>query len=157
MKVSQLKSILQDLTQLDFVQFDGVPIPSHFHVTELGVVNKQFIDCGGMRRDEKYIVFQIWVVDDLNHRLLPQKLSKIIELSEVQFGDFDDLELEAEFQSDTIGRFGLEFRDGVFGLIAKQTDCLAKDNCGIPTEKAVPEFQDLLVSQSSCSPQSNCC
>ena len=31
-----------------------------FHITEVGQVNKRFIDCGGTKRDEKLISFQLF-------------------------------------------------------------------------------------------------
>jgi hypothetical protein len=40
-------------------------VPEHFHVTEVGVVTKDFIDCGGTVRHEKVANFQLWDANDL--------------------------------------------------------------------------------------------
>ena len=113
---------------------DGSLVPTHFHVTEVGKISTHFIDCVGTVRTENVANFQIWNADDYNHRLHPEKLNSIIELSERVLG-LEDLEVEVEYQAQTIGKFGLEF-DGInFLLTATQTVCLAKENCGIPQEK----------------------
>jgi len=130
MKLSNVKHELQNLERLQFMLPNGDLVPEHFHVTEVGIITKNFIDCGGTVRSESVVSFQLWQANDYDHRLAPQKLLKIIGLSEekLEIGDF---EVEVEYQSDTIGRYGLEFGGGAFHLTNKQTDCLAKDKCGI--------------------------
>jgi hypothetical protein len=122
----------------------------------VGKISKHFIDCGGTVRKENVANFQLWNADDYNHRLHPEKLIHIIELSEKILG-LEDLEVEVEYQSDTIGKFGLDF-DGVnFQLTTKRTDCLAKENCGVPKTKSRVRLSALTASQSSCTPGSKCC
>jgi len=155
MKLSQIK---QQLTQLDRIVFqlpDGNLVPSHFHVTEVGKITKRFIDCGGTVRNEEVANFQLWNADDYDHRLHPEKLLNIIELSE-KFLGIEDLEIEVEYQADTIGKFGLDFNGTNFLLTTKQTDCLAKDQCGIPAEKPKMKLSEL-QSANSCAPGSGCC
>lgn len=155
MKLSQIK---QQLTQLDRIAFqlpDGELVPNHFHVTEVGKITKRFIDCGGTVRNEEVANFQLWNADDYDHRLHPEKLLNIIELSEKVFG-IEDLEIEVEYQADTIGKFGLDFDGTNFLLTTKQTDCLAKDQCGIPAEKPKMKLSEL-QSANSCAPGSGCC
>src|SRR3954471_12977314 len=108
MKLSRLKEQLHSIRDLTFELPDGTLVPPHFHVTEVGQVNKHFIDCGGTVRKEKTVSFQLWEDGDLDHRLAPQKLNSIIALSENILG-VEDGEIEVEYQSDTIGRYGLEF------------------------------------------------
>ena len=155
MKLSEVKNALGSLAQIGFKLPDGSLVPSHFHVTEVGEITKHFIDCGGTVRHEKVANFQLWNANDYDHRLNPDKLLNIIELSEKVLG-MGDLEIEVEYQADTIGKYGLSF-DGVnFLLTTKQTDCLAKDNCGIPAEKPKLKMADL-TNQPCCSPDGNCC
>ena len=97
MKLSEVKVQLQNLDQLTFQLPDGSQVPSHFHVTEVGVVQKHFIDCGGTLRDEKVVNFQLWSSIDIDHRLHPQKLKDIIQLSE-KLLDMGDYEVEVEYQ-----------------------------------------------------------
>lgn len=154
MKISQVKDKLNELEQITFMLPDGELVPSHFHVTEVGKVSKHFIDCGGTVRTEEVANFQLWNADDYDHRLHPEKLLSIIELSE-KILTLGDLDIEVEYQAETIGKFGLDF-DGVnFLLTLKQTDCLAKDQCGIPAEKPKVRLSELQTT--SCDPNSGCC
>lgn len=157
MKLSELKAQLNGLDSLTFVQTNGDEVPAHFHVTEVGQVNKHFIDCGGTIRNEKVVNFQLWEANDFDHRLAPQKLRDIIDLSERKLG-LEDAEIEVEYQADTIGKYGLEFSNGKFVLTSKQTNCLASDHCGIPPEKMKVRLADMQTSsQSCCTPNSKCC
>lgn len=157
MKLSELKSILGSVTELNFLLPNGNIVPKHFHVTEVGQVNKHFIDCGGVVRNELAVNFQLWEAGDFDHRLAPQKLSNIIELSEKKL-NIKDAEIEVEYQSDTIGKYGLEYNGDNFLLTQKTTACLASDNCGIPEDKLKVKLSDLQnKDQSCCTPGSKCC
>jgi hypothetical protein len=153
MKLSEVKNRLHNLEQLDFYLPNAQKVESHFHVTEVGMVSKHFIDCGGVVRTEKVVNFQLWSDTDIDHRLEPKKLMNIIKLTEKVLG-IEDLEVEVEYQAETIGKYGLDFEDNHFVLTTKQTDCLAKDNCGIPQEKTKMKLSEV---QASCSPESGCC
>jgi hypothetical protein len=159
MKLSEVKTALATATEVQFILPDGSFVPEHFHVTEVGAIDKHFIDCGGVVRREKNVSFQLWNANDLDHRLKPQKLISIIELSE-RVLNVPDEEVEVEYQSGTIGKYGLDFQNGKFLLVAKQTACLASDNCGIPAEKQKVSLASLTpVAESSqcCGPNSKCC
>lgn len=149
MKLSEIKIILPNLENVVFQLENGTFVPEHFHVTEVGMINKNFIDCGGIIRHENIVNFQLWNANDVNHRLKPLKLLNIIKLSEQKLG-IEDLEIEVEYQADTIGKYGLKFENNIFILTNKQTDCLAKDNCGIPIEL-------LQIQNPSCTPGGGCC
>ncbi|WP_166961882.1 DUF6428 family protein [Yeosuana marina] len=153
-----LSQVKQHLSRLEYITFqlpNGELVPSHFHVTEVGKITKHFIDCGGMVRNEEVVNFQLWNANDYNHRLHPEKLVNIIELSEKVLG-LEDLEIEVEYQGDTIQKFGLDFDGQHFLLTNKQTDCLAKDKCGIPAEKTKVKLSTL-NDEPCCSPDGNCC
>ncbi|MCL9810051.1 DUF6428 family protein [Flavobacterium luminosum] len=157
MKLSEIKSALQNLSTISFQLPNGELVASHFHVTEVGIIHKHFVDCGGTVRKEEVVNFQLWEANDYDHRLHPEKLIHIIELSEKTLG-IPDLEIEVEYQmQNTIGKFGLEF-DGVhFLLTNKLTDCLAKDQCGIPELQAQPTVGQWKPKTSCCTPNSGCC
>lgn len=155
MKLSEVKSALQRLETMSFRLPNKNMVPNHFHVTEVGKITKQFVDCGGTLRNEEVVNFQLWNANDYDHRLHPDKLLDIIKLSE-KILKIGDLEVEVEYQAETIGKFGLDFDGESFLLTSKQTDCLAKDSCGIPVEKQKIKLSDL-SSQPSCSPGGNCC
>lgn len=155
MKLSEFKNALAQVNELTFVQPNGMLVPSHFHVTEIGKINKHFIDCGGTMRDEYIVNFQLWVADDIDHRFAPEKLLKVISMSEEKLG-ITDAEIEVEYQTETVGKYDLIFEDGFFKLQNKYTDCLAKDNCGVTEQKKKVKLADL-QNQSCCSPDSGCC
>ncbi|MDW7695149.1 DUF6428 family protein [Flammeovirgaceae bacterium SG7u.111] len=157
MRLTEVKEALSTLQEVNFHLPNGEKVPEHFHVTEVGVVNKHFIDCGGTVRKESVINFQLFTATDFDHRLSAEKLISIIHISEKALG-LDDLEIEVEHQGDTIGKYGLEFNGTDFLLTSKQTDCLAKDNCGIPTEKPRIRIAALAANkQNQCEPNSGCC
>jgi len=156
MKLSEFKKQLSTITDLNFVLPNGTVVPKHFHVTEVGQVTKKFIDCGGTVRNEKVVNFQLWEANDFDHRLAPQKLNDIIALSEKVLG-LEDAEIEVEYQSDTIGKYGVEFNGKDFTLTSTQTNCLAQDKCGIPQEKLKINLVDLSNNQSCCTPGGKCC
>ena len=58
----------------------------------------------------------------------------------------------------TIGKYELAFDGTNFFLLAKHTNCLASDKCGIPSEKlkvTLSSLQD--KSQGCCTPGGGCC
>ncbi len=157
MKLSDFKKQLSSTNELVFELPNGTSVPNHFHITEVGQITKNFIDCGGTIRNEKVVNFQLWEANDFDHRLAPQKLMSIIQLSEKKLG-LEDAEIEVEYQSDTIGKYGIDFNGKNFILTSKQTNCLAIDSCRIPTEKLKVNLSQLQSSaQSCCAPGTQCC
>jgi hypothetical protein len=157
MKLSEVKEILATAQAVNFKLEDGTSVPEHFHVTEVGMVTKHFIDCGGTVRIEKKVNFQLWDANDVEHRLKPEKLLNIISLSEKILG-LEDLEIEVEYQSSSIGKYGLDFDGKDFILTNTQTACLAQDACGIPAEKQKIKMVQLpTANQNSCTPGGGCC
>ncbi len=158
MLLSELKAKLETSSTLNFKLPNGQLVPSHFHITEVGVLSKEYVDCGGTFRNEKKLTMQIWVAEDLEHRLAPSRFLKIIELSKPIIKD-EDLEVELEYQGETIGKYQLGFDNGIFELLATKTDCLAKDKCEVPVVKQKFDLSDLTVVDQggSCSPGSGCC
>lgn len=156
MKLQDVKQTLRALSTIKFQLPDGSLVPSHFHVTEVGEVSKHFIDCGGTVRHEKVANFQLWNANDYDHRLHPEKLVNIISLSEEILG-LGNLEVEVEYQGNTIEKFGLDFDGTNFLLTTKQTDCLAKDGCGIPPQKQKVSLATLSTAAGTCTPGSGCC
>jgi hypothetical protein len=154
MKLSHLRQHLTALKSVVFRLPNGTELPAHFHVTEVGLVTKHFIDCGGVERTETVANFQLWEAGDYDHRLAPQKFLHILDLSRKILGA-QDLEIEVEYQQGTISKFGLDFDGQHFLLVPKFTACLAQDACGIPDKKKV-SLSELQVSPS-CTPGGGCC
>jgi hypothetical protein len=156
MKLSEVKNHLATAEAVNFKLISGEYVPEHFHITEVGLINKHFIDCGGTERFEKIISFQLWNANDVDHRLKPQKLLNIIGLSEKVLG-LEDVEIEVEYQTDTVGKYGLHYNGKDFELVPKQTACLASDSCGIPAPKQKIQLKELQTQAACCTPGGGCC
>lgn len=150
MKISEIKKALAGIEVVNFRMPDGSYLPPHFHVTEVGLVTKHFIDCGGVERKETVANFQLWEAGDYDHRLAPQKFLHILNLCARILGD-EDLSIEVEYQQKTIGKFGLDFDGKDLILTNKHTACLAQDACGIP-DAQLPK-----APSSCCTPDGGCC
>jgi len=131
MKLSAFKKYTTLSENLVFELWNGERVPAHYHLTEIGLVEKNYIDCGGKIRQEKKISLQLRTADDTDHRLTWEKTRMIIDLFEEKISSVD-AEIEIEYQWTTIGKYSLEFENNKFILIPTRTDCLAKDTCGIP-------------------------
>ena len=154
MKLSEFTHHLSALKKIAFRLPSGEPVPEHFHVTEIGKINKQFIDCGGTLRNEVTISFQLWDANDYNHRLHPEKLTGIIELAKDKLA-LPDAEIEIEYQGNSIEKYELGFDGKDFLLLSTKTDCLAKDKCGVPSQK--PKLKLSELQRACCTPDSGCC
>lgn len=119
-----------------FVLPGGEPIPAEFHVTEVGHVVRNFIDCGGTVRRSESCLLQTWVSEESQqHRLAAGKLSHILDLSR-QVLPSAELDVEVEYGSDPVGQFKIDSVEEngaqiVFRLDNKKTDCLAREACGL--------------------------
>jgi hypothetical protein len=134
---------------LRFILPGGKPIAADFHVTEVGHVVKNFVDCGGTRRTAAAVVLQAWVArNDPDHRLTAGKLASILDLAGALVPS-DELEVEVEYEDRVISQYpvtGFDVAGGElrFALTSKHTDCLAREACGLeacgcgPDEEAPP-------------------
>lgn len=113
---------------------DATYVPVHYHITEVGRVVKDFVDCGGTVRSSSSCVLQVWVADDVDHRLETTKLSGIIKSAESL--SVDDLPVEIEYDVGVISQYpivGFEHTSCglIFSLGGKKTACLAPQKCGV--------------------------
>ena len=112
---------------------DGEPIEAHFHVTEVGRVQRDFVDCGGMVRRVVSCLLQTWVGDDVDHRITGGKLLKaLVHADPVLRGE--DLPVELEYEACNVVQLKvlsavLEVDRLVIRLGKKHTDCLAREIC----------------------------
>jgi hypothetical protein len=137
MKLHEFKSILADhpTSKVIFALPEGAPIPSHYHVTEVGYVTKRFFDCGGTERTTESCVLQLWTANDLDHQLVAEKITSILAFTGTVF-PHEDLDVEVEYQLSSTTIFKVESYNRVLGKIVFQlgnrnTECLAPDRCGV--------------------------
>ncbi len=137
---------------LVFVLPSGAEIPAHAHITEVGRVEKRFLDCGGTVRRTVTTNLQAWVDADTEHRFLAGKLAAVLDRAAPLFtGPDEDPAVEIEYEADVLSQYPVEtaaFTEGrlVFHLGAKHTDCLARDIC-LPPSPTV----------DSCAGTTGCC
>ena len=152
MTVTQLASTLatDPGAGLHFMLPDGGFVPAHFHITEVGRVRKDFVDCGGTVRSSTTCLLQLWVAGDTEHRLTAGKLAGILRAAAPLLAG-EDLPLEVEYEGETISQYplgGVEVTPGglLFHLGTKHTACLAPDACGVPG-----------AAGNACAPGAGCC
>ncbi len=154
MNINEFQSTLLSHPTLNirFLLPDNRLIPSHFHITEVGRIQKNFIDCGGTIREVKTCLLQTWIANDLDHRLTSKKLSEIIKLATPILKD-DNLPVEVEYENNLISQFPvIDFKvsdsELIFQLGSKHTDCLAKDKCKVDLN---------VINNDSCCSTTGCC
>lgn len=142
MKLHDLKSVLwqHPETFVRFILPDGDQIPAHAHVTEVGHVVKNFIDCGGVMGKTESVLLQTHVGDDMGHRLASGRLARILQLGDRVLPS-DRLEVEVEYDCCVVAQYPIleakpngEHLDLI--LAGKRTQCLARERAKNETTPA---------------------
>ncbi len=151
MTLDEFLTVLADnpSTAIQLMLPDGSFVPAHFHITEVGRVHKDFIDCGGTVRSVTSCVLQIWVASDTQHRLETAKLTTILKMA-APLLKTTDLPVEIEYEGALVSQFPLDAVEVTpTGLLlhlgSKHTACLAAERCDV-TSLAV-----------SCCSTPSCC
>lgn len=159
MKLSELKSLLREHADRHFrIQLpDGSAVPVSFHVTEVGRVQKTFLDCGGTLRESLTCQLQIWVGADYDHRIETGKMAAILDKAASYLPD-ESIPVEVEYEDRVISQYtvdGHRLTDEavILNLAHKHTECLAPELCGLPAIGRLPAISG---SNSCCGP-SGCC
>lgn len=110
-------------------------VPVHYHITEVGRVQKDFVDCGGTIRSTTSCVLQVWVANDVDHRLDTGKLAAIIRTAGPLLRS-DDLPVEVEYEEGVLSQYpvgGVELTPSglLVTLGTKHTACLAPEKCKV--------------------------
>ena len=150
MTVSELKKLLNQHPDLPLeLQLpNGETVPPHFHVTEVAFSKKDFIDCGGTIRHEEKCLLQIWVANDVEHRVNSTTLANIL-VHGAPVLPTEALPIEIEYMMPGLTLLPLIEAKAEGGKVILRfehlnTDCLAKDVCGITPEN------------DACAPASGC-
>lgn len=149
MKLSDLRAALQKYPDslARFILPDGDSIPAHAHVTEVGHVAKNFIDCGGVTGKSETALLQTHVGQDVEHRLRSDRFAKILQLGE-RVLPHDHLDVEVEYDCCVVAQYPVtavkragEHLDIILGK--RRTQCLAQER-----RKA---------AEPGCEPAAACC
>ncbi|HZR04512.1 MAG TPA: DUF6428 family protein [Candidatus Udaeobacter sp.] len=132
-----------------FVLPDNDYIPAHAHVTEVGHVVRNFIDCGGMIGKEEKIVLQTHVGDDTEHRLRSDRFAKILQLGNRVIPSLD-LPVDVEYDCCVAAHYPIaaaRLQDEHLDLILQRgrTRCRAR-------ERGEADLED-----SCCTAAAACC
>jgi len=137
MNVREFRAVLaaHASMQMHWMLPDRSFIPRHYHITEVGRVQKDFIDCGGTVRSTTSCLLQIWVAGDTDHRLETSKLAKIVDVAGVVLKS-DELPIDVEYGEGMAARYpltGVEVTPAglLFHLGTRHTACLAPEKCGV--------------------------
>jgi hypothetical protein len=137
MTIGELRRLLSrhPSERMHFMLPDGRFVPAHYHVTEVGHVRKDFIDCGGTVRSHASCVLQVWVANDVEHRLTAGKLEAILGIAMPLLGS-DELPVEVEFEAGLVSQYPIGRAEAtpsglLFELGTKHTACLAPETCGV--------------------------
>lgn len=115
---------------------NGREIPAAVHITEVAVVTKEHIDCGGDHHRSETCVLQTWLAgNDPDHRVDGAKLLKILGLAAPIIRE-RALPVEVEHEDGLVSQYPItgyrvETSRILFELGLKHTDCAAKDRCGL--------------------------
>lgn len=161
MNLSELKTLLVDHSDRYFrISLpDGSAVPLSFHVTEVGRVQKTFLDCGGTLRESISCQLQVWVGEDYEHRIETGKMAAILNKAKAYLPD-ETIPVEVEYEDQVISQyviadFTLTDEAVVLNLANKHTECLAPELCGLP---ALPKSgKSGLVSAAPCCGPKGCC
>ena len=144
MTLSELKSLLTEHSERHFrIRLpDGAAVPVSFHVTEVGRLQKTFLDCGGKLRETTICQLQIWVGEDYDHRIETGKMAAILGKAKSILPD-DSVAVEIEYEDRVISQYTIsnhEITDDAVVLVLanKHTECLAPELCGLPALTRLP-------------------
>ncbi len=159
MILSELKSLLNQHSSLHFriALPGGDAVPVSFHVTEVGRLQKNFIDCGGKLREIITCQLQIWVGQDYDHRIETGKMAAILEKATALMPE-DALPVEVEYEDGVISQYTIAGHSVtaeavILELAHKHTECLAPELCGLPTLRRLPAIGG---KSPCCGPGASC-
>lgn len=158
MNLSELKELLAEHSDRNFriALPDGEAIPHSFHVTQVGRVQKTFLDCGGKLRESITCQLQVWIGPDYDHRIETGKMAAILEKARSYLPD-ESIAVEVEYEETLISQYtieGFELSDEavILKLAHKHTECLAPELCGLP-----PLPANRLAAAAPCCGPKGCC
>ena len=142
MKLNELRRLLdRHPTALPrFVLPTGDSIPAHTHITEVGHLDRNFVDCGGVTGKEEKLVLQTHVGDDTDHRLRANRFAKILQLRNSLLPN-SDLDVEIEFDCCVVSQYPItdaradgQYLELMLGRGRTQCRARARSNTTEPSE-----------------------
>ena len=141
---------------------DESAVPISFHITEVALMNKTFIDCGGTLRENRTCQLQAWVGPDDDHRIAAGKMADILRLA-AKFLPDEDLPLQIEYEDATISQYPvagalLDDEAVTLQLTIRHTACLAPELCMVSAASSSPSIALTMTASNACGcGPSGCC
>ena len=109
MTLAEFKQLLSEHSEHHFRLRlpDESDVPVSFHITEVGRVDKTFLDCGGTRREKTTCQLQVWVGKDYEHRIETQKMAGILKKGSELLPD-ESVPVEIEYEDKVISQYTVE-------------------------------------------------
>ncbi len=113
MNLAEFTSALSEQTSaISILLPTGAEVPAHFHITDVGVITHDMIDCGGQHSTTQHVQAQLWLGEDTEHRMSAKTLSGILGASQSIFDKFAGIEsapVHIEYQlNSTISKYMVE-------------------------------------------------
>jgi hypothetical protein len=146
--------------ELLFEYKEGKFIGANYHITEVKNTVIKSVDCGSRSDAWNETIVQLWespkeigkrdyMKVDKAYSIL-EKVDKIYEMDK-------EAEVLFEYSNDNFHKANLEVHDVeltsekiIFKLFVSQTDCKAKDECGV-------DMKEVVVKETACCEDTGCC
>lgn len=162
MKTNEFLSLLEQNPNKELL-FEYAPnkmVAANYHITEIKNIAVDSVDCGAGTDFWKETIIQLWESpEEVGKRdfMLAQKALEI--LNRVDRIKPMEREVEVKFEYSNalfhtaqlyVNAFTVTEKQLVMHLGVNQTDCKAKETCGVPAAYET-------VTENACSPGSGCC
>lgn len=164
MKTSEFLALLNAHADkaLVFEYKAGSYVGANYHITEVKNVTIDAVDCGAGVDFWKETIIQLWESpseqDKRDYMTASKALGILNKVDGIKPME-KDVEVKFEYSNDQfhtaqlfVNDFELNANQLVLKLGVTQTDCKAKDACGVPVEMATAS-----QSAGSCAPGGGCC
>ena len=135
-------------------------VGNHYHITEVKHVTIDSVDCGSGTDQWNETIIQLWESPLEKDKKNPMSVLKALGILKKvgQMKPYDpNATLKFEYGNNNfhatqlpVSSYTIQDNKLIINLAIQQTDCKAKDACGIPTTK-VANFETV------CAPGSGCC
>ncbi len=162
MKTKEFLSLLQEHSNKDliFEYATGKFVAPSYHITEVKNITVDSVDCGAGVDFWKETVIQLWESPKekgkLEYMSAYKALSILNKVDKIKPME-KDVEVKFEYSNSHfntaqlfVNGFSTDDKRLLLNLGIEQTDCKAKETCGVPDESAVK-------AESCCTPESGCC
>jgi len=162
MKTNEFLTLLKEHSNksLLFEYQPGKLVGANYHITEVKNITIDAVDCGANTDFWKETIIQLWEspkeIDKRDYMSAYKALgilSKVDSIKPMEKGVEVKFEYSnADFHTAQlfVNDFEIHENQIIMKLNVKQTDCKAKDECGVPMEVGAQ-------SENSCAPGSGCC